>query len=138
MQDRLPRGFSWLISAQFISALADHALLIVAIAHLQFLNAPEWWAPLLKFAFTLAYVFLAPFIGNLADRVCKRRLMAWMNALKWVGAAAMLWGAPRHAGSFLWVRFKVQYCVREGLRVSEGHEDAPTVGKELFCIAIRS
>jgi len=94
MQDRLPRGFSWLISAQFISALADHALLIVAIAHLQFLNAPEWWAPLLKFAFTLAYVFLAPFIGNLADRVCKRRLMAWMNALKWVGAAAMLRGAP--------------------------------------------
>ena len=92
MPERLPPGFGWLMAAQFLSALADNALLIVAMAHLQFLGAPAWWAPLLKFSFTLSYVFLAPFIGALADAVCKRRLMGWMNALKLLGAVALLQG----------------------------------------------
>lgn len=94
MRDGLPRGFGWLIAAQFMSGIADNALLIVAIAHLQFLGQPAWVAPLLKFSFTLSYVVLAPFIGALADAVCKRRLMAWMNGLKLLGAVAMLYGAP--------------------------------------------
>ncbi len=80
------------MATQFLSSLADNTLLIVAIAHLQHLGAPLWWAPLLKFAFTLSYVFLAPFIGALADAVCKRSLMAWMNALKLLGALALLYG----------------------------------------------
>lgn len=93
MRKDLPPGFGWLMTAQFLSALADNALLIVAIAHLQFLGAPAWWAPLLKFAFTLSYVFLAPFIGALADAVCKRGLMGWANGLKLLGAVALLYGA---------------------------------------------
>jgi LPLT family lysophospholipid transporter-like MFS transporter len=92
MSRRLPAGFGWLMAAQFLSALADNALLIVTIAHLQVLGAPLWWAPLLKFSFTLSYVLLAPFIGALADAVCKRRLMAWMNGLKLAGALALLAG----------------------------------------------
>ncbi|MEK9953181.1 MAG: lysophospholipid transporter LplT [Curvibacter sp.] len=92
MGRRLPAGFGWFMAAQFLSALADHALLIVTIAHLQVLGAPLWWAPLLKFSFTLAYVLLAPFIGALADAVCKRRLMMAMNALKLLGALALLCG----------------------------------------------
>jgi LPLT family lysophospholipid transporter-like MFS transporter len=89
---RLPAGFGWFMAAQFLSALADHALLIVTIAHLQLLGAPLWWAPLLKFSFTLSYVLLAPGIGALADAVCKRRLMMAMNALKLLGALALLCG----------------------------------------------
>ena len=92
MPERLPRGFGWLIAAQFLSALADNALLIVTIAHLHHLGAAAWWAPLLKFAFTLSYVFLAPFIGVLADAVCKRGLMGWMNGLKLLGTLALLAG----------------------------------------------
>jgi MFS family permease len=92
MAERLPAGFGWLMAAQFLSALADNALLIVTIAHLQVLGAPLWWAPLLKFSFTLSYVLLAPFIGALADAVCKRRLMAWTNGLKLAGALALLAG----------------------------------------------
>ncbi len=80
------------MATQFLSALADNALLIVAMAHLHHLGAPLWWAPLLKFSFTLSYVFLAPFIGALADAVCKRRLMAWMNGLKLLGVLALLYG----------------------------------------------
>ncbi|EYC51845.1 major facilitator transporter [Hylemonella gracilis str. Niagara R] len=88
----MPRGFVWLIAAQFLSALADNALLIVTMAWLLALGAPAWWAPLLKFSFTLSYVLLAPFVGALADRVCKRRLMVAMNALKLLGALALLAG----------------------------------------------
>ncbi|MFZ5568199.1 MAG: lysophospholipid transporter LplT [Pseudomonadota bacterium] len=88
----MPAGFGWFMAAQFLSALADQALLIVTIAHLQLLGAPLWWAPLLKFSFTLSYVLLAPGIGALADAVCKRRLMMAMNALKLLGALALLCG----------------------------------------------
>ena len=60
----MPRGFLLLIAAQFTSALADNALLIVAIALLQQQGLPGWWAPLLKFSFTLSYVLLAPVVSE--------------------------------------------------------------------------
>ncbi len=88
----MPVGFHRLIAAQFFSALADNALLILAIALLHAQGQPLWWAPLLKFCFTLAYVFLAPFAGPLADAMPKARLMAWMNGLKAVGLLALLAG----------------------------------------------
>lgn len=90
---RMPAGFHLLIAAQFASALADSALLIVAIALLQERGLPGWWAPLLKFAFTLSYVFLAPVVGALSDAFAKARLMAWMNAVKWLGVVGLLAGA---------------------------------------------
>jgi MFS family permease len=86
----LPRGFKLLIATQFSSALADNALLIVTIALLVERHMPGWWAPLLKFGFTLSYVLLAPFVGPLADAVPKARLMTWMNAVKCAGALALV------------------------------------------------
>jgi len=88
----MPPGLHLLISAQFASALADNALLIVTIALLQEQGAPLWWAPLLKLGFTLAYVLLAPFVGPVADAVPKARLMAWMNGVKLLGTLALLMG----------------------------------------------
>jgi len=88
----MPAGFYLLIATQFLSSLADNALLIIAIALLHAQNMPLWWVPLLKFAFTLAYVLLAPFAGPLADAMPKARLMAWMNALKVLGALLLLAG----------------------------------------------
>jgi MFS transporter, LPLT family, lysophospholipid transporter len=86
----MPPGFRPLIAAQFASALADNALLIVTIAVLQERGVPGWWAPLLKFGFTVSYVALAPFIGPLADTFRKARLMAWMNAVKALGLVALV------------------------------------------------
>jgi len=80
----MPKGFFYLIGAQFASGLADNALLILGIAFLHEQGYPGWWAPLLKFAFTLSYVFLAPVLGPLADAVSKSKLMAAMNGLKLV------------------------------------------------------
>jgi MFS transporter, LPLT family, lysophospholipid transporter len=81
-----------LIAAQFVSALADNALLIVCIAVLLERGLPAWWAPMLKFSFTLAYVVLAPFVGAWADTMPKGKLMMWMNALKALGALLLLAG----------------------------------------------
>ncbi len=89
----MPPGFHWIIAAQFVSALADHALLIVTIAALAAEGLPGWWAPLLKLGFTLAYVVLAPVAGPLADAFPKGRLMGWTNAVKGAAALALLAGA---------------------------------------------
>jgi LPLT family lysophospholipid transporter-like MFS transporter len=88
----MPRGFFWLIAAQFVSGLADNALLIVAIALLPAWGLPGWVAPLLKLAFTLAYVLGAPVVGALADAFAKRRVMLWMNALKAFGLLLLMAG----------------------------------------------
>ena len=88
----MPTGFRLLIAAQFASALADNALLIVTMALLQERGMPPWWAPMLKFGFTVSYVVLAPFVGPLADAFPKARLMAWMNGVKVLGVVALLAG----------------------------------------------
>jgi len=85
----MPSGFHLLIAAQFVSALADNALLIITIALLMEQGLPPWWAPMLKFGFTVSYVVLAPFVGPLADALPKARLMAWMNGVKVLGAGAL-------------------------------------------------
>lgn len=89
----MPPAFKLLIATQFLSALADNALLILAIAWVEALAYSPWWVPLLKWFFIAAYVLLAPWVGPLADRVPKPRLMAWMNTVKLVGAALLLAGA---------------------------------------------
>ena len=82
-------GVGYLISAQFVSGLADNALLIIAIARLSELGQNAWLAPLLKAVFTLAYVVLAPFVGALADRWPKARVMLAANGLKGLACALM-------------------------------------------------
>ena len=89
----MPKGFYFLIGAQFASSLADNALLILGIYFLNEQGYPGWWAPLLKFSLTLAYVLLASVVGPLADAFKKHRLMAAMNALKIVGVVLLLGGA---------------------------------------------
>jgi hypothetical protein len=52
----MPAGFHLLIAARFASALADNALLIVTIALLMEQGLAAWWAPMLKFGFTVSCV----------------------------------------------------------------------------------
>ncbi len=91
-QARLPPGFGLVIGAQFASALADNALLIVAIALLAQQGFAAWWAPLLKFGFMAAYVVLAPWVGPLADAFAKGRVMAAMNVVKMAGLGLLAFG----------------------------------------------
>ncbi len=86
------RGFYTILIAQFLSALADNALLFAAIALLKNLAAPDWHTPLLQEFFVISYIILAPFVGPFADALPKGRVMFISNAIKIVGCLAMLLG----------------------------------------------
>lgn len=83
------RGFYTIMAAQFFSSFADNALLVVAIALLIDLHAPEFVTPLLKFVFVLFYVVLAPFVGAFADSMPKGRVMFISNSIKIAGCALL-------------------------------------------------
>lgn len=85
----MKRAFHTIIAAQFLSSLADNALLIAAIALLMEMSAPAWMTPLLKLFFTLSYVMLAPFVGAIADSFPKGRVMLVANAVKLGGCLLM-------------------------------------------------
>ncbi|MES2771860.1 MAG: lysophospholipid transporter LplT [Pseudomonadota bacterium] len=85
----MPFGFYIIMAAQFFSALADNALLIVAIAALREAHAPAEYEPLLKTCFTLSYVLLAAFVGAFADAMPKWRVMFISNAIKILGCGMM-------------------------------------------------
>lgn len=85
------RGMSALLTAQFLSALADNAALIAAIAILKSQGAAGQ-IPLLQAIFVLPFLLLAPFVGQLADSWPKGRVMLWSNAVKLLGAALLAAG----------------------------------------------
>lgn len=88
----MKRGFYTIMAAQFLSSLADNALLIAAIALLASIGAPEWMTPLLKLFFVVSYVLLAAWVGLFADSMPKGRVMFLTNFLKACGCLLMLFG----------------------------------------------
>ena len=90
----MSKGFYTLLVAQFLSALADNALLFAAIALLQQMHAPDWHEPLLLQFFVISYIVLAPFVGSFADALPKGRVMFISNGIKFVGSIAMILGMP--------------------------------------------
>ena len=85
-------GFYIILAAQFLSALADNALLFAAIALLKDLNSPAWHTPVLQQFFIFSYIVLAPFVGAFADSLPKGRVMFISNIIKLAGCIAMLIG----------------------------------------------
>ena len=83
------RGFYTIMSAQFLSSLADNALLFVAIDLLISMKAPASLTPLLKLSFVLFYVLLAAFVGAFADALPKGRVMFIANLIKIFGCALL-------------------------------------------------
>lgn len=88
------KGFYTLLMAQFLSALADNALLFAAIALLAKMQSPDWHTPLLQQFFVISYIVLAPFVGSFADAIPKGRVMFIANAIKFIGSFAMVVGMP--------------------------------------------
>ncbi len=92
-RDKMKKGFSTIMSAQFFSSLADNALLVAAVELLRLSNAPAWQTPALAPMFALFYVVLAPFVGTFADSIPKGRVMFMSNTIKIVGCLMMLFGS---------------------------------------------
>ncbi|MFS2215016.1 lysophospholipid transporter LplT [Telluria sp. Tellsp104] len=78
-----------LLGVQLLTALADNALVIVALALLAERGAPVWMDPSLRIALYLSYVLLAPLAGMLADALPKGRLIVLVNLVK-LGGCVLL------------------------------------------------
>ncbi len=87
----LSLGMMSLLVAQFLSALADNAILIAAIAIVKSQGLPNL-VPLLQEAFVVPFILLAPFVGQVSDGFPKGRVMLVGNLLKLAGAIAMISG----------------------------------------------
>jgi LPLT family lysophospholipid transporter-like MFS transporter len=83
------RGMIGTLGAQFLSALADNALLFATLALVRNEGYPAWSGPLLQEFFVGAYILLGPFVGVFADALPKGRVMLYANIAKVVGALGM-------------------------------------------------
>ena len=90
----LSRGMIAVISAQFLSAFGDNALLFATLALIKQQLYPDWSQPILQMAFVATYIILAPFVGQVADSFAKGRVMMFANALKLAGVGDLLWVQP--------------------------------------------
>jgi MFS family permease len=88
----MKRGFYTIMAAQFLSSLADNALLICAIALLREMGSASWMTPMLKLFFVISYVALAAFVGAFADSFPKGRVMLVTNTIKIGGCLLMFIG----------------------------------------------
>jgi LPLT family lysophospholipid transporter-like MFS transporter len=86
------RGLIAVLMAQFLSAMADNALLFGALALLRNQHYPIWTAPLLQEFFVGAYIVLAPFVGPFADSKPKGMVMLLANGMKLSGSLGMCVG----------------------------------------------
>jgi MFS transporter, LPLT family, lysophospholipid transporter len=77
------------LGSQFLSALADNALIFAALAVVRRQAYPTWSGPLLQEFFIVTYVLLAPFVGAFADGRPKGRALLWANAVKLAGTLAI-------------------------------------------------
>lgn len=85
----LSLGMAAVLLAQFLSALADNAILITAIAIVK-MQGLQNLVPLLQESFVVPFILLAPFVGQIADRFPKGYVMLAGNLLKLSGALGMM------------------------------------------------
>ncbi|MCF7987106.1 MAG: lysophospholipid transporter LplT [Methylovulum sp.] len=79
-----------LLIAQFLSAFADNAVLFTVIAIvMQSAHAEGWYIPAVQSAFTIAYVLLAPWAGEIADTHSKPRVLLVANLIKAAGVVLL-------------------------------------------------
>lgn len=80
-----------LLIAQFLSAFADNAVLFTVIALvMQSAHAESWYIPAVQSSFTIAYIVLAPWAGEIADTHPKARVLLVANLIKATGAGLLL------------------------------------------------
>ncbi|MDP1925307.1 MAG: lysophospholipid transporter LplT [Thiobacillus sp.] len=86
-----------LLSAQFVSALADNVLFILVLALIRE-SGGNGMIPLVQEFFVFAFILLAPFVGPFADSQPKGRVMLLANGIKLLGAGYILAGGNALVG----------------------------------------
>lgn len=92
------RGMLATLLAQFFSAFGDNALLFAVLAFIKELHYADWSKPLLQMVFVIAFMATAPFVGQIADRYPKGRVMMASNILKLLGTGFICIGLDPFIG----------------------------------------
>ena len=79
-----------IVVTQFLSSLADSALLVVAIALLTERHASLWMLPALRLFFYGASVLMAPITSIFVDRYPKEQILVVTSMAKFVGCALLV------------------------------------------------
>jgi LPLT family lysophospholipid transporter-like MFS transporter len=74
---------------QFLSAFADNMILFITLAIIKQNAFPDYYIGVVQASFLVAFVLLAPFVGALADKNSKSRILLVGNAIKSIGIIAM-------------------------------------------------
>ncbi|PIQ34655.1 MAG: lysophospholipid transporter LplT [Zetaproteobacteria bacterium CG02_land_8_20_14_3_00_50_9] len=83
-----------LLVAQFLTALADNAILFTAVAMvLSGALDGDWYVPALQGCFLVAFVVFAPWVGSFSDTRSKPYVLIVANLVKAAGAGLMLLGS---------------------------------------------
>jgi LPLT family lysophospholipid transporter-like MFS transporter len=141
------RGLALVVAAQWLGALADGALILVAIQLLDERGSPAWTVPALRITFYVAYVLLAPFAGAAADAWPKQRVLVVTGSVKLAGCALLLAGVhPLAAYGFIGLGAVAHAPARYGilaelvpssrLVTANGWMEAATVAGSLLGIAL--
>lgn len=86
----MSKGLIPLLIAQFLSAFADNAILFTVIAMvMQSTELPSWYVPALQSVFLVSFVVLGPWVGGIADRYVKSKLLFVANVIKAIGAGLL-------------------------------------------------
>ena len=80
----------FVLISQFLSALADNMLLFVILGLIKQQQVADWVMPVLQQMFLIPYIVLAPFVGPVADRFPKGRVMMFANTLKFFAVIFLL------------------------------------------------
>ena len=96
------KQFYALLVAQFLSAFADNAILFTVIAIvMQTKMQMAWYIPALQSVFLIAFVLLAPWVGDFADQRPKSKVLFIANVIKATGTLLL----------FLNIEPLIAYCV---------------------------
>ena len=90
MNYRQRRTLSLVVLTQFLGAVADNALLVIAIALLVERHAAAWTVPALRIIFYAASLLLAPLAGRTADAWPKSRVIFIGSLAKCIGCALLV------------------------------------------------
>lgn len=106
-----------LLLAQFLSAFADNAVLFTVIAIImQSTHTESWYIPAVQSAFTVAYVVLAPWAGEIADTHAKPKILLLANLIKAGGASLLLFDVePILAYSIIGIGAAIYNPVKYGI-----------------------
>lgn len=74
---------------QFLSAFADNMILFITLAIIKQNAFPDYYIGVVQASFLVAFVLLAPFVGAVADKNSKSRVLLVGNAIKSIGIIAM-------------------------------------------------